>query len=152
MGVAVVNALLGYGGRVGEVVMDSVRCNGSEQTLGGCRHFGINHGDFNCDEGNHKEDHHKNAGVVCHFSMHINCMYLKYVICKLPFFFISHKQMKMKSVILFTPHHLSIQHNVVKLYQNHHEHVYTGNVTKCERILVINTSPVDMDLVYLSIH
>ena len=79
MGVAVVNALLGYGGRVGEVVMDSVRCNGSEQTLGGCRHFGINHGDFNCDEGNHKEDHHKNAGVVCHFSMHINCMYLKYI-------------------------------------------------------------------------
>ena len=36
--------------------------------------------------------------------------------------------MKLKSVILSTPHHMSIQHNVVKLYQNHREHVYTGSV------------------------
>ena len=43
---AVVSAVLGFGGGMGEVVMDSVRCNGLEQRLEDCRHFGIKHGDF----------------------------------------------------------------------------------------------------------
>ena len=65
---AVVSAVLGYGGGMGEVVMDNVRCDGSEQRLEDCIHFSINHGDFNCDEG---EDHHMNAGVVCHSGIHM---------------------------------------------------------------------------------
>lgn len=66
MALAVVSPLLGFGGGMGEVVMDNVRCDGSEQTLEECPHFGINHDDFNCDEERHKEDQHKNCGVVCH--------------------------------------------------------------------------------------
>ena len=54
---------------MGDVVMDNVRCDGSEQRLEDCIFFGINHGDFNCDEVNDKEDHHMNAGVVCHSGM-----------------------------------------------------------------------------------
>ena len=68
---AVVSAVLGFGGGMGEVVMDSVRCNGLEQRLEDCRHFGIKHSDFSCDGFNHKEDHNRNAGVVCHSGIHI---------------------------------------------------------------------------------
>ena len=59
---AVVSALSGYGGGEGEILLDTIRCNGTEKRLEDCPHNGI--GIHNC-----ALDHHEDAGVVCHSGM-----------------------------------------------------------------------------------
>ena len=53
------SAVLGYGGGQGEILLDTVLCNGTEQRLEDCPHDGI--GLHNC-----ALDHQEDAGVVCH--------------------------------------------------------------------------------------
>ena len=55
--IALIRAAFGMG--TGPILLDNVRCNGSEQTLSSCPHQGIRI--HNCD---HTED----AGVICNLT------------------------------------------------------------------------------------
>lgn len=69
---AVVSALSGFGGGEGEILLDTVRCNGTEQRLEDCPHNGI--GIHNC-----ALDHHEDAGVVCHSGKLLDTVYNHYI-------------------------------------------------------------------------
>lgn len=74
---AVVSALPGFGGGTGEIFLDGVRCNGTEQRLEDCRHNGV--GLHNC-----ALDHHEDAGIVCHSGMlgpHALCLVMASLPC-----------------------------------------------------------------------
>ena len=58
MSPTVVRAVQGFGGGSGEVLIDNVGCNGSEERLFDCVHNGV--GNHNCNE-----DHDEDAGVIC---------------------------------------------------------------------------------------
>ena len=67
--VSVVSAVQGFGGGTGDVFLDNVDCNGTENQLADCNYNGI--GIDHCKEFNHVED----AGVAC-FSGTITVLYM----------------------------------------------------------------------------